>query len=147
MALLWFLALAAQTADSTELERRMVELVNVERDARGIPPLELHPKLTELARNYSQRMAATGRVDHELDRPMEERIRKVLPNTCMFGENVSKNTSVDYALSDLMTSEGHRDNVLHPDYEMVGVGIVWGEDDYLYITQEFSRPCGPRRRR
>ena len=78
---------------------------------------------------------------------LEERIRKVLPNTCRFAENVSKNTSVDYALSDLMTSEGHRDNLLNPEYEMVGVGIVWGEDDYLYITQEFSRPCGPRRRR
>lgn len=147
MACLLFLALAAQTADTTELERRMVELVNVERDARGIPPLELHPRLSELARKYSQRMAATGRVDHDLDRPMEERIRKVLPNTCMFGENVSKNTSVDYALSDLMTSEGHRDNLLNPGYEMVGVGIVQGENESLYITQEFARRCDPRRQR
>jgi len=119
----------------------------VERDARGIPPLELHPKLTELAREYSQRMAASRRVDHELDRPLEERIRKVLPNTCMFGENVSKNTSVDYALSDLMTSEGHRDNLLNPGYEMVGVGIVQGENGSLYITQEFARRCEPRRQR
>ena len=31
--------------------------------------------------------------------------------------------------------------------EMVGVGIVRGEDGFLYITQEFSRPCEPRRRR
>lgn len=147
MAFLLFLALAAQTPGSAELERRMVERVNIERGARGIPPLESHPLLSELARKYSQRMAASGRVDHELDRPMQERILKVLPHTCTFGENVARNTSVEYALSDLMTSKGHRDNLLNPDYEMVGIGIVQGKNDSLYITQEFARRCEPRRRR
>ena len=141
-----FLLLLA-LADTAELEKRMAELVNIEREARGIPPLEFHPGLSDVAREYSEHMATSGRVDHELDRAMEERIKEVLPNTCMFGENVSKHTSVDYAIGDLMTSEGHRDNMLNPRYVAIGVGIVRGEDDYLYITQEFSRPCEPRRRR
>lgn len=148
MAWVLFFVLTAQTAaDHADLEKRMVELINVEREARGIPPLELHAGLSDVAREYSRKMAETGRVDHERDRPVEERIRTVLPNTCMFAENVSKNTSVDYALSDLMTSEGHRDNLLNPSYVRVGIGIVRSEDDYLYITQEFSRPCEPRRLR
>lgn len=147
MAFLVFLALAAQTPDTKALERRMVELVNAERGARGIPPLESQPELSELARNYSERMAASGRVDHELDRPLQERVLKVLPGTCKFGENVARNTSVEYALSDLMKSVGHRDNLLNPDYEMVGIGIVRGKKDSLYITQEFARRCEPRRQR
>ena len=147
MAFLVFLALAAQTPDTALLERRMVELVNGERGARGIPPLESQPQLSELARKYSERMAASGRVDHELDRPLQERILEVLPGTCKFGENVARNTSVEYALSDLMTSDGHRDTLLNPDYEMVGIGIVRGKNDSLYITQEFARRCGPRRQR
>ena len=147
MTFAFLLVLTAQAGGTVELEKRMLELINVERDARGIPPLELHPELSDMAREYSAKMASSGRVDHERDRPMDERIRKVLPNTCMFAENVSKNTSVDYALSDLMTSEGHRDNLLNPRYIAVGIGIVRSEDDYLYITQEFSRSCEPGRRR
>ena len=150
MAFLLLLALAAQTRDTDELvalERRMVELVNVERRARGIPPLESQPALSELARNYSERMVASGRVDHELDRPLQERVLEVLPGTCKFGENVARNTSVEYALSDLMKSVGHRDTLLNPDYEMVGIGIVRGKKDSLYITQEFARRCEPNPRR
>lgn len=145
--LILVLALGAQPDDIAELERRMVELINVERDARALRPLEPNPKLADVARRYSQRMVETGQVGHEVDRPMEERIRDVLPDTCMFGENVSKHTSVDYSLADLMTSEGHRANVLHRDYTTIGVGIVRAEDGFLYITQEFARPCGPRRLR
>ncbi len=144
---LGLVALGAQSDDIARLERRMVELINVERNARAIPPFAPNPKLTEVARRYSQRMVETGRVNHDVDRPMEDRIQEVLPDTCMFGENVSKHTSVDYSLADLMTSEGHRRNVLNPDYTTIGIGIVRGEDGFLYITQEFARPCGPRRRR
>lgn len=141
------LTLLLAQADTAELEKRMAELINVEREARGIAPLELHRGLSDVARRYSERMAATGQVHHELDRPMEERIKRALPGTCMFGENVSRNTSIDYAIADLMTSEGHRGNLLHPRYVTVGIGIVRGDGNYLYITQEFSRPCEPRRRR
>ena len=145
MALLLWLVLASPA--ETALEVRMLELINLERDARGIARLEPHPELSAIARDYSRRMAASGVVDHDRDRPMEERIAEAVPNTCMFGENVSKNTSVDYALSDLMTSEGHRGNLLNPRYVHIGIGIVRGEGGYLYITQEFSRPCEPRLRR
>jgi uncharacterized protein YkwD len=141
------LTLGVQPDDISELERRMFELINVERDARGVAPLESNPKLAKVARDYSQRMVETGRVNHEVDRPMEDRILDVLPKTCMFGENVSKHTSVDYSLADLMTSEGHRGNVLNPDYTTIGIGIVRGDGEFLYITQEFARPCGPPRRR
>lgn len=145
--LLFVLATQPEAPESiAALEHRMVELINVERDARGLPPLEPDPELAEVARRYSQLMAETGRVDHELDRSMEDRIRDALPDTCMFGENVSKHTSVDYSLADLMTSEGHRENVLNPSYTAIGVGIARGEGEFLYITQEFARPC-PRPRR
>ncbi len=129
------------------LEHDMAELINIERQARGLVPLRLDDELSDVARSYSQRMAATDQVHHRLDRPMEERIEKALPGTCLFGENVSKHTSIDYSLGDLMLSDGHRKNLLHPDYTVVGIGIVKGEGDYLYITQEFARPCERRRRR
>ena len=81
-------------------ELQMVEL-NMEREGgtrgwserRGIPPLERKSELTAVARAYRRRMATTGNVNHNLDRPVEERIKDALPNSCMFGENVSIRTS------------------------------------------------------
>ena len=76
-------------------------------------------------------------------RPVEDRIRVALPDTCTFGENLSKHTTIDYSLGDLMMSEGHRANLLSDRFTLIGIGIVRGEDGFLYITQEFARPCDP----
>ena len=143
--LVWLLiALASEPDEIDRLEDKMTELVNVERVARGLVPLESRPELTAIAREYSRRMASAGEVNHGLDRPMDERIRKAIPRTCHFGENVSKHTSIDYSIGDLMLSDGHRQNILHDKFTLIGVGIVRGDDGFLYITQEFARPCEAR---
>jgi len=135
------------TMESTlALEKEMAEMINIEREARGLTPLRLDADLSDAARAYSEKMATADEVNHRLGRPMEERIGDALPGTCLFGENVSKHTNIDYSLGDLMLSEGHRENLLHRDYTVLGIGIVRGEGDYLYITQEFARPCERRRR-
>jgi uncharacterized protein YkwD len=126
------------------LERRMAELVNAEREARGIAPLSFSSELSGVARRYSAKMAERGEIHHELDRPMDERVRAVRPDTCRFGENVSKHTSIDYSMGDLMLSPGHRANILDENFKEIGVGIVRGEDGFLYITQEFVSPCPKR---
>ena len=135
--------LAGPTEDMDALELQMVARINVEREARGIPPLERRRELTAIARSYSRRMAATGKVKHEMDRPLEERIKDALPNSCMFGENVSKHTNIEYSIGDMMASEGHRENLLDTRFEALGVGIVRG-DDFLYFTLEFARLCEVR---
>jgi uncharacterized protein YkwD len=133
--------------DVRALEARMAELVNLEREARGLPALALSLALTELGRAYSARMANAQTVHHELDAPVEDRILAALPGTCTFGENLSKHTTIDYSMGDLMASPGHRANLLSDRFTLIGIGIVHGEDGFLYITQEFARPCDPKRRR
>lgn len=150
MALALLVALIAAPAPgpkptAAELEARMVKLVNVERKARELEPLAVSDELSAIARSYSRRMAATGKVGHELDRPVEDRIRDALPGTCRFGENVSKHTSIEYSLGDLLSSPGHRANLLSRDFKTFGIGIARGDDGFLYITQEFASPCEPRR--
>ncbi len=149
LLLLLVLQLSCQPAGESipELELRMAELVNVEREARGLQPLALSPALTELGRAYSAKMAKARIVHHELDRPVEDRILAALPKTCTFGENLSKHTTIDYSLGDLLTSPGHRANLLSDRFTLLGIGIVRDEDGFLYITQEFARPCDPPRKR
>ena len=130
--------------DLRELEIRMAELVNVEREARGLAPFVVSPALADVGREYARKMAAARSVHHDLESPVEERIRAALPDTCTFGENVSKHTSIDYSLGDLMMSPGHRANLLGEQFLLIGIGIARGDDGFLYITQEFARPCEPR---
>jgi uncharacterized protein YkwD len=91
-------------------------------------------------------MARAGRAHHGLDRAVEDRIRDALPDTCRFGENVSRHTSIDYSIGDLLLSPGHRSNLLSPEFTRIGVGIVPADDGFLYITQEFAHPCDVRQR-
>ena len=126
-----------------ELEIRMAELVNVEREARGRAPLSFSPVLADVGREYSAKMAERRNVHHDLDRPMEERIAAALPDICTFGENLSKHTTIDYSMGDLMVSPGHRANILNERFTLIGVGIARGTDGFLYITQELARPCDP----
>jgi uncharacterized protein YkwD len=138
------LSCGGAAAPVEDLELRMAELINVEREARGIAPLTLSPELSEVARRHSGRMAEARKADHELDLPLEQRIRAARPDACAFGENVSKHTTIDYSIGDLMLSPGHRGNLLSRGFTEIGIGIARAEDGYLYITQEFVRPCERR---
>ena len=136
-----------QATPVVELEAELLEMVNTEREAWGLGPLRHVASLSRVAREHSERMAEERVVSHELGgKSMEERIRGVAPESCLFGENLAKNVSVDYAFSDLMESEGHRANLLHPDFSRVGIGIAIGEDGFLYVTQNFMSPCRKRER-
>lgn len=134
------------STDARDVEIRMAELINVEREARAIPRLTFSPELSDAAREYSRQMASRSAVRHDLGGSMEERIRRGLPDSCMFGENVAKHTSVDYSIGDLMTSPGHRANLLNEKFTHIGVGIVRSDDGFLYITQELARTCEPAER-
>ena len=151
MVIVWALsagivAITAQSSgpdvDARGLEQKMTQLINVEREARGLRPLEHIPILREAARKHSQTMVDMDKVSHETDGSlMEERIREVIEGACRFGENITKHYTIEYALSDLMGSPGHRANLLNPDFTGIGIGIVAGKGGLLYITQDFFSPC------
>lgn len=133
---------AKDAKEPRALERKMLDLVNLEREARGIEGLEHSEALAGVAREHSQKMALARDVSHEVEGTrMEERIRSVVPHACGFAENISRHFTVDYAIGDLLGSPGHRANLLNPELDLVGIGIVRGEDAFLYITQNFARLC------
>jgi uncharacterized protein YkwD len=135
------LMLQAASEDLPRLERRMLELVNLEREARGLARLSLHPALAALARQQSRAMAEANQASHDVSgRSLEERLREALPGVCQSGENIGKHINIDYALSDLLASPGHRGNLLNPGFTAAGVGIA-RRGSFLFITQTFVRFC------
>lgn len=126
-----------------EMERSLFEAVNRERTARDLPPLRSSPALTELARGQSRDMAGLGALVHTSvsGQSYSERLEDANVLYAANAENVARGDSSDPAMihDALMGSSGHRANILHPDFDQLGVGVVRAENGVFYVTQDFIR--------
>jgi uncharacterized protein YkwD len=54
------------------------------------------------------------------------------------GENIAMGQdSAEQVMNDWMNSQGHRENILNPNFKKIGVGIHKGADGRLYWAQMF----------
>lgn len=117
---------------------------SVRSDDRRIKPLHWDARLAKAAMKHSLDMAAHGHVSHvgsQGDSPLDRLAQAGVAWRAM-GENLAKNFSAakaEAALMDEPRSEpNHRRNILNPEYNYAGVGIVRGKDGMIYVTQEFA---------
>lgn len=126
-----------QGGSVSELERKVVELVNAERAAYGLPALELNVQLCDGARMKSQDMASNGYFSHEsptYGSPFDM-MRSLGISYRTAGENIAMGYSTAEAVvNGWMNSEGHRANILSTNYTQIGVGYVASGN---YWTQWF----------
>lgn len=139
LLLLLVTACAAQAAPqfSPADEQEIVRLVNRERQSRGLATLVSDEGLRNSARKHSELMAATGEVEHRIaDEPvLGLRLRAVRFNIC--GENVAMAVDAARVHDALMHSPGHRANILDPQYNSIGVGVVRTAKG-IYVTEDFA---------
>jgi uncharacterized protein YkwD len=130
-------------ADPEVVEKQLFTLINRDRTARGLSPVRLDRRLTEVARAYSREMAETGAVAHVSPRSgrVDDRLRRARIGVAMVGENVGRDYSAVGAERGFMMSPGHRGNIIDPRMTEVGVGVARGQarGDLvpLFITQIF----------
>jgi len=109
-------------------EEEVVRLVNVEREARGIAPLTLSPRIMMSARFKAQSMSDLRYFDHES--PVYghfTNISRELFNVTVNGENLAIFYMTPQAVVDgWMDSPGHRENILRPVFVDIGVGFFNG---------------------
>ena len=122
-----------------DMERQMLDLVNQERAANGLPSLAPDPELTEVARQHSADMFARGYFSHDsLDgRTPFDRMRDANIRFLIAGENLALAPTLSLAHTGLMNSPGHRANILRPQFGRVGIGIMDGGMRGLMVSQEF----------
>lgn len=109
----------------TSLERRMIDLVNNERQKNGLQSLIVDPELTRIARIKSQDMVDNNYFSHNsptYGSPFEM-LSSFGVKYLHAGENLAGNRSVDAAHNALMNSAGHRQNILNPNFTHIGVGV------------------------
>lgn len=121
-------------------ENQLANLVNKEREAGNLKSLVFDPELTKIARQHSADMFKRGYFAHNSpegknvsDRAIEESY-----SFLVIGENLAYAPAVELAHKGLMNSEGHRRNILSPDFNRIGIGIMDGGVYGLMVTQVFS---------
>lgn len=137
---------AAAVVAATGDERRAFELINAERQRRGLRPLVMDGSLTRLARYHSENMARGGYLSHTDSNGLDLRGRADalgLHNWKSIAENIAYNQGYSdptaFAVERWMISEKHRENVLNDEYTHAGVGVVRASDGTYYFTQVFMR--------
>lgn len=124
---------AEQTKDASQFEQKVVDLVNQERQKQGLKPLTLNKKLSDVARTKSKDMMDKGYFDHNsptYGSPFDMMKQFGIEYTTA-GENIAKGQqSPEDVMNAWMNSDGHRKNILNPDFTEIGVGYVKGDTTY-----------------
>jgi uncharacterized protein YkwD len=128
----------------TAAETQLLELTNLERKKKELPPLRPSPALFELARAHSANMAKQGKMEHVLDgKSPFDRMRDAKYLFLMGAENIAAcdaKISVPELMSAWMESKLHRDNILGPSYTDIGLGTARDKNGKIFYTQVFTKP-------
>ena len=135
-----FVIAAQAQAGPSQREQQLLDLVNHEREKAGLQKLAWNDRLAQAALAHSRLLAENRDLSHQFpgEPPLQERVGSTGLRFNSVAENVAEAPAVDVAHSALMQSPGHRANILHPDYNAVGISIVERGKE-LYVTQDFAR--------
>jgi uncharacterized protein YkwD len=118
----------------------MFDLVNADRVKFDEEPLEWNEEVARAALGHSEDMAERGYFGHESPEgtsPFDRLDEEGLTYT-RAGENIAAGQpSAIMAEQGLMNSEGHRRNILSSQFEELGVGTDFDEEDRPFFTQKF----------
>jgi uncharacterized protein YkwD/uncharacterized membrane protein required for colicin V production len=125
-----------------EAEAEMLKLVNDERTSRGLPALVLDPRLVPIARQHSEEMFRLKYFGHQspVNGSPFDRLAAAKISYSRAGENLAYAHSVAVAHRGLMDSEGHRANILRPEFTRIGIGVVSAGSYGRMFTQLFVTP-------
>ncbi len=123
-----------------DAEHLLLDLANQARSQAGASALTLDAGLSRAARAHAQAMFAARQLSHQFKGEPSLPQRLIAATHMQLdqeGENVALDLDAGQAQQHLMHSPPHRANLLNPDYNVIGLGVVRG-GDRLYIVQDFG---------
>jgi len=123
-------------------ERQMFDLVNDERASAGLAPLEWDERLVPVARAHSEEMFRLKYFSHTSPTAGSpfDRLKAAGITYTRAGENLAYAQSVTIAHRGLMESQGHRENILRPEFTRIGIGVISAGPYGRMFTQLFVTP-------
>lgn len=141
---------SAIPVQNAQFEQKLIELVNQERAAAGLPPLKGNDNLSSASRYHANDMFADVYFNHDT----YDRINGDLQFACgvwqritsfytfsTAGENIAAGyTTPENVMAGWMASDGHRANILNPNFRELGVGYYYGANQSFshYWVQDFG---------
>jgi uncharacterized protein YkwD len=135
--------LGASYVESDEFACAMIDRVNKERAAEGLPPVCANTKLQSSSQRHTDDMAANNYMAHNGTdgSTMSQRITDAKYDWSAVGENVAAGQEdVEAVMDAWMHSPEHRENIMG-DYTMLGVAYAYNDaTEYKhYWTQDFGK--------
>lgn len=124
--------------ETTETE--MIDLVNSERRKNGLNTLKFDSNLRFIGREHSKDMFERGYFSHYSPegKDVADRAEKLDIDYLVIGENLAYAPNLAVAHRGLMNSPGHRANILSPEFNKIGIGVIDGGVYGMMFTQVFS---------
>lgn len=130
---------AAQTEPSiSSAEKRIFEELNSERVSHGLSALQWDGHAANAARAHAQLLAKNDKLSHQFpgESSLPERLGATGARFTVSAENVARTEFIEDVHPALMSSSGHRANILNTSYNAVGIGVI-EEKGKLYVAQDF----------
>jgi uncharacterized protein YkwD len=124
-----------------DFKEEVIRLVNIEREDEGVPALTEMDTLAEMADIRAEESAAS--FSHT--RPDGTRCFTLFTEYSLkyraAGENLAYGFKTPEAVVNAwMNSEGHKKNILDPDFSYIGIGYYVNENGRIYCSQFFYTP-------
>ena len=125
---------------ATIAEQYLLSAANQERAARGLSTLHRDPRLASAAAGHARTMAEHGTISHQFAGEPELTSRGANAGVpfSVISENVAEAPSVLQIHDMWMNSEHHRENLLDPAVDAVGISVV-ARGNELYAVEDFAR--------
>ncbi|MCA1022225.1 CAP domain-containing protein [Halobacillus litoralis] len=125
------------SSEVSAFEKEVVELTNQEREKQGLEPLKLDTELSGAAKDKSLDMQNNDYFSHTsptYGSPFDMMDQYGIDYRTA-GENIAMGqTSPEQVVEGWMNSQGHRENIMNPDFTHIGVGHA---EEGNYWTQMF----------
>ncbi|WP_095889646.1 CAP domain-containing protein [Clostridioides difficile] len=121
-------------------QKEVVDLVNIERAKAGLNPLTLDSSISNVATKKSQDMIDNNYFSHNsptYGSPFDM-LKKFGLSYKTAGENIAMGQKTPKEVVNAwMNSEGHRKNIMNPNFSKIGVGVAQKSGGSIYWTQIF----------
>ena len=126
-------------AQRTVAEQYFALSINEERAAAGLPGLAWNEPLAYVAHQHAERMAVANTMSHQLRREPELSERAATTGTSypVLAENVGVGPSPADLHRALMNSLHHRENILDPKVNSIGIAVVFARGS-LWVVEDFA---------
>ncbi len=124
----------------------LFSMMNAARTSEHSPPLRREPTLDAVAHRHAAAMRSLGRIAHDAgDGDPRTRLEAESIEVLSAGENVAHALTVVRAHRALWGSPSHRQNLLEPRFNGVGLGVVSDADGSVWVCQIFAQLPDERR--